>query len=237
MSVYFDEVQKYQKALVESSIHRGLDELGIDLLGKKSVFIKVNIVRPARPKSCIVTHPVVVKALINVFREQGVTEITIGDGPAAGVNAEQAFRKSGYLHLADEMKVELIDINRAKTVKKEWDHGSLELPSVLFERDLYVNIAKMKTHFHTGVTLSIKNQQGLLNPEAKKANHREYNLHESLFSISKVVQPDFVMIDAIEAMEGEGPTTGTRKETRIAHEFQSAKSDQAAVDSINQLDW
>jgi uncharacterized protein (DUF362 family) len=215
MAAFFDEVKKYHRTLIENSVMRALDELNIDLAGKKSAFIKVNIVRPATPKSCIITHPVIVEALINVLRNLGLNKITIGEGPAAGVDVNKAFEKSGYLRLAQKMNVRLLDINTAKTVKKEWDNGLLELPSDLLENDFYINIPKMKTHFHAGVTLSIKNQQGLLTPEAKKANHREYDLHESLVAIAKVIQPDLVIVDAINSMEGEGPTKGKRKLTKV----------------------
>ena len=73
----------------------------------------------------------------------------------------------------------------------------------------------MKTHYHTGVTLSVKSQQGLLTPEAKKANHREYDLHKSLIEIAKVIQPDLTIVDGITSMEGEGPTQGHRKRTKV----------------------
>ena len=72
----------------------------------------------------------------------------------------------------------------------------------------------MKTHFHTGITLSLKNQQGLLTTQAKKANHCKHDLNRSLLEIGNVIQPDFVIIDAIDSMEGEGPTKGMRKHTK-----------------------
>lgn len=215
MAVYFDEVPKYDLSLVKASITRSIRELGIDFQDKKSAFLKINIVRPAKPNSCVITHPVVVEALIDVLREFGVSQITVGEGPAAGVNVNKAFEKSGYLRLAKKMGVHLLDINSAKAVKKEWDNGLLELPSELLESDLYISVPKMKTHFHTGVTLSIKNQQGLLTPEAKKANHRDHNLFRALVSITKVIQPDLIVVDAIDSMEGEGPTKGQRKHTSV----------------------
>jgi len=194
---------------------KAFHEMNIDLRGKKSAFIKVNIVRPAKPNSCVVTHPVVAEALINVLREQGFDQIAIGEGPAAGVNVDIAFKKSGYLRLAQKMKVRLLDLHKVERIKKEWTYGLLELPLDLLKSDFYINVSKMKTHFHTGVTLSIKSQQGLLTPEAKKANHREHDLHQSLISMAKVVQPDLVIIDAIDSMEGEGPTKGQKKNTKV----------------------
>jgi len=213
MAVYFDEVTSYHSLSIEASIKKALNELGFNMSGKKSAFIKVNIVRPAKPDSCIVTNHVVIEALINVLRESGINDITIGEGSAIGVNANEAFEKSGYLKLARKMKVRLLDINTAKTIGREWDHGTLELPAELFESDIYINVPKMKTHFHAGVTLSIKNQQGLLTPQAKRENHRTYDLHQSLVSIAKAVKPDLIIVDAIDSMEGEGPTKGTKKHT------------------------
>lgn len=215
MTVFFDEVVGYQTRLIRSSIVNAFKELKIDLYDKKTAFIKVNIVRPAKPNSCIITHPVVVEALITVLREKGIDHIIIGEGPAAGVDVGSAFKTSGYLDLAQKMKVKLLDINSADRVKKKWQYGVLELPLDLLNSDLYINVPKMKTHFHTGVTISIKNQQGLLSPQAKKDNHSKHDLFYSLISIAKVIRPDIIIVDAIDSMEGEGPTKGTKKHTKV----------------------
>ena len=49
MAVFFDEVTRYDAPLIQASMMKALDELGIDLSGKQSAFIKMNIVRPATP--------------------------------------------------------------------------------------------------------------------------------------------------------------------------------------------
>jgi len=215
MTVFFDEVIQYNRPLIQASIMKAFNELNVDLSEKKSAFIKVNIVRPAKPNSCVVTHPIVVEALIYALREMGVYQIKVGDGPAIGVDVKTAFKRSGYLHLAQKMNVQLINLNNTKYVKKEWDNGILELPLEIIKSDFYINVPKMKTHFHTGITLSIKNQQGLLVPQAKRENHCKYDLHRSLVSIAKVIQPDLVIVDAIHSMEGEGPTKGKKKVTKV----------------------
>ncbi len=215
MTVFFDDVKRYHQPSLRASIARALYDLDVDVKGKKSAFIKVNIVRPARPSSCVVTHPAVVEALIHVLRESGIHQITIGEGPAAGVDVDAAFKKSGYLRLTQKLNVPLLDLHQAPRVQKEWEHGFLELPVDLMENDFYINVSKMKTHYHTGITLSVKSQQGLLTPEAKKANHKEHDLHLSLISIAKAIKPDLVIIDGIDSMEGEGPTTGQKKHTEV----------------------
>ena len=92
MTVLFDEVTKYSKPEIITSLKQAIRILGVDLTGIKNVFIKVNIVRPSKPKKCVVTHPAVVEALISVLREKGIQEIAIGEGPAAG-----SLRKLGVI--------------------------------------------------------------------------------------------------------------------------------------------
>jgi uncharacterized protein (DUF362 family) len=213
--VVFDEVHEYSADQIRASVTRAVARLGLDLTGKRSAFIKMNIVRPAGPDSCVITHPAVVEGLVLALREAGLTEITLGDGPAAGVDPELAFRVSGYAALAKRIGVRLADLNRARRTPRPWDYGILELPQEVLESDLYVNVPKMKTHFHTGVTLSMKNQQGLLTPEAKKATHREYDLCPGLVAIAKAIQPHLIVVDGIDAMEGEGPTKGKRKHAGV----------------------
>ena len=215
MPAVFDEIHEYKAEQIRASVSRSVRRLGLDLRTKKSAFIKVNLVRPAGPESCIVTHPAVVEGLILSLRDHGVTDITIAEGSAAGVDTDAAFRRSGYQALARRMGVALSDLNKAHRCSRPWDHGILELPLQSFQSDLYINVPKMKTHFHTGVTLSIKNQQGLLTREAKKATHREYDLCPGLVSIAKVIRPHLIIVDGIDGMEGEGPTKGTRKHTGV----------------------
>jgi uncharacterized protein (DUF362 family) len=215
--VIFDEIHKYKADRIRASVNQAIGKLPVDFKGKRSAFIKVNIVRPAGPESCIVTHPAVVEGLIQSLREHGVGDITIAEGSAAGVDTECAFRKSGYQALADRMRVRLLDLNSESTKRcaRPWDYGTLDLPVAAVQSDLYINVPKMKTHFHTGVTLSIKNQQGLLTPAAKKATHREYDLDPGLVSIAKTIRPHLVVVDGIDAMEGEGPTKGVKKHTGV----------------------
>jgi len=215
MAVFFDEVKKYRRPLIRASILRAFRELKVDLDHKRSAFIKVNIVRPAKPRSAVITHPAVVEALVEVLRDSGIDRITVGEGPAVGVDVEEAFRKSGYVDLARRIRIELLNLHEAKRIGRKWDYGTLELPQALLESDVYINVAKMKTHFHTCVTLGIKNQQGLLLPQDKKYNHTRYELHRPLISIAKVVRPDITIIDGVESMEGEGPTKGKKRHTCV----------------------
>lgn len=68
----------------------------------------------------------------------------------------------------------------------------------------------MKTSGPTLVTLSIKNLFGLPMRRDKKKLHPYLN--EILPYLAKVIRHDLIVLDAITAMEGNGPVIGTPKE-------------------------
>ena len=79
----------------------------------------------------------------------------------------------------------------------------------------------MKTHQMTGVTLSMKNQKGLLLFQDKKNFHLGYDgagsLHSCIREYAKVIQPEFSIIDGTRALEGTGPATGPENQTKVRH--------------------
>lgn len=62
----------------------------------------------------------------------------------------------------------------------------------------------MKTHIGTKVVLSMKNQMGLLMEEDKVKFHK-LGLLGPIQELAKLVKPDLVLMDAVVALEGNGP--------------------------------
>jgi len=210
MTVKIIKSPKYDVKLLESRISEAFMDLGLDLKNKKSAILKPNIVIPATPGSSIITHPVLVEAVINVLEKNGTKEIIIAEGPGVGADESKAFELSGYNKLASKKNVKLINLNTAERVEMQWKYGTLKLPKIVVESDLYINMPKMKTHGQTVVTLGMKNQKGLLSRADKQKFHK-LGLHEPLVELAKVIQPHIVIVDAIESMEGEGPLNGKKK--------------------------
>ncbi|MEM3587218.1 MAG: DUF362 domain-containing protein, partial [Candidatus Jordarchaeaceae archaeon] len=75
------------------------------------IFIKPNIVVPAKPKTGIVSDPEMVKEIIHFLRDKGFDEIIIGEAPGLKVDADEAFNVSGFARLAEEENVKLINLN------------------------------------------------------------------------------------------------------------------------------
>lgn len=215
MSVFLDKVDKYELRSLETSIAKALSALKLNLNDKKCAVLKPNIVRAVMPNSGVITHPTVVEAAINVLREIGIGKIIIAEGPSIDVDVKKAFEISGYLALSRKKGVGLIDLNEAVRTEVKWDYGSVELPKVLMDADLYISLPKMKTHVLTTISLSVKNQQGIFSRTGKKDNHRLWGLNEPIVKSLKVLSPDFVIVDGIVAMEGEGPVNGKKKQAGV----------------------
>jgi uncharacterized protein (DUF362 family) len=214
VAVHLSEVAGYSVPAIERAIRDALAALGIDLSGRRTAVVKPNIVTAARPKSGVVTHPAVVEAVVNVLRESGVTEISIADGPGVGLDAERVFRVSGYSALAERLGVALIDFNRVERRDRVWKYGTLGVPALLEDADLYVNVPKLKTHGYTTLTLSIKNHKGMLSEADKKLDH-QLGLHEPLVEQAKLRPPDIIVLDGIVGVEGDGPLNGKSVRSRI----------------------
>ena len=87
----------------------------------------------------------------------------------------------------------------------------LWLPRTVLEADFVVSMPKVKTHHWSGVTLSMKNMFGVVPGEKygwpKNILHWK-GIDRSILDICATAPVDFVIADAILAMEGNGPLRG-----------------------------
>jgi uncharacterized protein (DUF362 family) len=204
----------YDVKNLESAIAEAISDLGISLAGKKTAVLKPNIVICTKPGSAIITHPAIVEALINVLEKNGIENIIIAEGPGLGADEINFFNVSGYADLAVKKNVNLLNLNQTERTELKWKFGSIYIPKVILEADLYIDLPKMKTHGQTVVTLALKNQKGILSRADKKRFHK-LGLHEPIVELAKVVKPHLVIVDAIEGMEGEGPLNGKKKKVGV----------------------
>ena len=186
---------------LERALFELLDDVRFSPRPGRGIFIKPNVVIGTADNG-IVTSPRVVEALLKYL--SGHT-ITIGERSAVGVDTLQALERSGYGELARRYGAGLIDLGRTPRVAVSWERGTIQLPEVLFE-NTYVNVAKLKTHFLTTVSLCAKNQKGLLSVRDAKRFHF-IGIDGAIRDLGKAVRPDLNIIDGIQALEGNGPTT------------------------------
>jgi len=214
MSVYIKKVSNYDLKIIKEAITDAIVKIKFSLNNKKTAILKPNLVVAVPPTSPVITHPIVTRAVAEVLLEAGVRDIAIIESPGLGQVPGEVFEKTGYLKLAQELNVKILSLDELELVKINWKYGKVMLPRVVLEADLYINLPKLKTHCLTVVTLSIKNQKGLVPAEWKKLIHK-LGLQQPVVELLKVISPHLVVMDGIEGMEGEGPLKGKRIKSRV----------------------
>ncbi|HME52114.1 MAG TPA: DUF362 domain-containing protein [Candidatus Lokiarchaeia archaeon] len=220
----------------------------LDTLGYRPsqprVFIKPNIVDSLPPTDPVDTDPSIVGGFVLALADRGTSEFVIGEGTGYfndEKNWERLLEESGYKAMVADLvnnhgiNVSTLNLETAERDDFPWTFGTLRLP-LLCKTHAYINMAKMKTHMHTMVTLATKNQKGLLLLADKKAFHlgKKYGtLHENIKALGNAVQPELSIIDATRALEGSGPTiaaneTSTRRLKLCIGGTSMAETDNAA---------
>jgi len=192
----------------------------------KRVLLKPNIGRVAPPEAGITTHPQVVAAAIDAFREAGA-DVAVGESPILGVKTEEAFDAAGIALIAHERDCLLIDMDARRSVQVPVPDGvainSLKVCPEVLEYDLVVSIPVMKMHMHTGVTLALKNMKGCLWRRSKVHLHMlppvegddEMPINIAIADMSSVLRPHLSIIDGTVGMEGLGPSAGQAKPLNV----------------------
>ena len=205
----------------------------------KRVLLKPNIGRNAKPQTGIITDPQVVAAAVDAFKDAGAT-VAVGESPISGVNMTEAFETSRIKSVAESRNCPLLDMDVHQFVPVDVTDGvaikSLKLCREITEYDIIVSIPVMKTHMHTGVTLSVKNMKGCLWRRSKVdlhmlpqlPEHQEKPLDIAIADMASVLRPHLSIIDGTIGMQGLGPSAGKPKPLGVV----LAGADAFAADSI-----
>lgn len=188
---------------------------GPEVSGKK-VLVKPNILTDSDPSKAIVTHPVVVEAMIRFLQSKGAL-VMVGDSPAVH---SRLFRgeRSGIFQVCQRTGASWIDFTREpaeKTLRK----GRIRIAGVVNEVDVIISMPKFKNHELVYFTGAIKNTLGLVPGFSKAKQHARHNDRFSfstfLVDLNEVVLPHFFLMDGIIGMEGRGPGQGTPIRTGV----------------------
>ncbi len=202
----------YDAAQVEVAVRKMISQLGgIEKFVKPGsrVLVKPNLLMAKDPQAGITTHPAVIRSVIRILKDINC-RIFVGDGPsvfgAQDENIDEVYRQTGVEELCRQEHVELVKFD-----KRRW-RGKFPLTTWLDECDCLVSVPKLKTHSLTLMTGAIKNLYGLVSGTYKTELHKDY-FHPDEFAgivvdVYEQARPGLTVIDAIVAMEGEGPGTG-----------------------------
>ena len=220
-------------ASVADALSRGLDLLRPLVRGRR-VMLKPNLVEYEADK-VINTHPSVVVGAIEAFRRAGAREVVVGEGPGHRRDMEYLLEASGLSAQLREMNTRFVDLNlddvhQVPLRSRFTGMDSLMMPVEVLSSDFLVSVAKLKTHHWAGMTASMKNLFGVV-PGAvygwpKNLLHFR-GIDNSILDLNATLRPAFAIVDAVIAMEGDGPIMGTPKPCG----FLAMGADPVAVDA------
>ncbi|MCD6303189.1 MAG: DUF362 domain-containing protein [Anaerolineae bacterium] len=213
----------YKIDVVEAALARGLDQLGgmeAFVSAGQHVVLKPNLVRAMDPDQAATTHPALVAAVIRAVRAVGA-EVLVVDSPGGlftpGI-LKSLYRKTGMDWAVREAGGTL-NLDVATTQMPVEDGRALhriDIVEAIANADAIINLPKLKTHNLTGLTLSVKNLFGVVPGTLKIAYHGKMQdseqFSQGLLDILSCTRPVLNIMDAIIAMEGNGPSGGDPRE-------------------------
>lgn len=196
---------------VRQAVDRAFKLFPLDLRGKK-VLIKPNVLRASEAKEGIVTHPVVLRAVVEKVESLKPASLIVGDNPGLfnyGAN-EETFKKTGLMEAAKGYYRNIGNESEKVQFNPEF-MPFVSLSRTVLEADVIISLPKFKTHGLTVVSGAIKNSYGFL-PGAQKAKlHKAAGtpsrFHEMLVDVFQLRVPDLFLVDAVVGMEGNGPAS------------------------------
>lgn len=212
----------YSTEEVRKALGNLLEPLGGLSFIKKGMtaVIKTNLVTAMKPDTAAVTHPALLCCLAKMLTEAGA-EVIIGDSPGGPFN-------SAYLNLvysvsgvreAEKYGAKLNDDFGQKNAVFENAAvlKSFTYTSYLDKADVIIDFCKLKSHGMLALSAAAKNMFGVIPGIMKPEYHYRFPEHRDFANMIIDIDEYFkdkiklCIVDAVVAMEGNGPTQGTPK--------------------------
>ncbi|MCX7933861.1 MAG: DUF362 domain-containing protein [Planctomycetota bacterium] len=223
----------YDYPAVKSALERALAPLGgmaAFVRPGAKVVLKPNLVLGYPPERAATTHPAVVRAVAELALACG-GKVSLGDSPGIG-SCRSAAEKAGLGPIFSDLGIPCLEFTPSETRDDRRLFRCLTLARELLEADVVINLPKLKTHCQMLMTMAVKNLFGAVVGLQKFQWHYRAGADKALFGrmlyeICAAVNPSLNILDAIVAMDGNGPTHGEPNATG----FIAASPDPCALDA------
>lgn len=183
------------------------------------VLLKPNLVVDKDAAFCVTTNPRFVYAVIRYLANIGVENITVADCPGGALllfsEMEAVYERTGYSFLAEHVQLSTDFESSDVSAPDGSVNKSFNIINSIKDADYIINIPKLKTHNMTCITAGVKNLFGSIPGLQKPAFHAKYpavrDFSNMLVELAQTVKADFTIVDAIDIMEGDGPTNGKKR--------------------------
>ncbi len=210
------EYEEVKRALGDSL--ELIDALSFVKPGMK-VGIKANLVTGASADKAITTNPVLLRRLCELLVERGAT-VVIGDSPGGLFTpafVQSIYKSCGLLELEN---IEGVTLNQNFSVKNGEFPDAQSIKTFIYtgwldDVDVIINFSKLKTHAMMGMSCAVKNMFGCIPGTTKPEYHMRFPEEKAfanvMVDLNEFFKPILYVVDAIDGMEGNGPTAGEKR--------------------------
>lgn len=201
-------VSKYEPESVRKSVGVLLETIRCRPPREARILVKPNLLTPK--KALATTHPLVIKAVCEYLLDFGA-RVSVGDSPSFGT-AKKVANANGLAEALSGLPIEIINLSRPTKIRLA-SGRSVSISQKALEKDLIINVAKLKAHSQLRVSAAVKNFFGCVVGFRKALAHCQYgdisNLFESLLiEIMQALPENVSLIDSVVAMKRTGPIDG-----------------------------
>ncbi len=227
--------ENYEPDNVKSAIERGISLLGgmrHFFQSGESILLKPNLLSGRPVEKAVTTHPAVFKAAAELGLDFGL-KITYGDSPAFG-NPLTVAHRAGLAAVAEKLHLKFDDFENS--ILTSFPAGNLvkhfPIAKGVRSADGLISLPKLKTHGLTRMTGAVKNQFGCIPGLTKSEYHIKFpdadHFSQMLVDLTLCLKPRLYIMDAIIAMEGNGPGNGDPVQMSVL----LISSDPVAMDTV-----
>lgn len=232
----------YDIAELSSALAAAFDALGgLDaLLGGQepssgrtpTVLLKPNLLATESPGSAAVTHHTVFEAVARTLAAPN-RRLVFGDSPAVH-STSAAAKACGIADAAERLGVEQLSFRESERVvyHEAVQNRVFPVAAACLQADSIVNLPKLKTHGFMTMTGAVKNIFGCVAGLEKARFHAKLDdptrFARMVVDLCRYIAPRLHVLDAVEAMEGNGPRNGSAFSLGVL----LASTDPVAVDTI-----
>lgn len=212
--------ENYDPETVRAAFDRLLLPLGgLDFIKPgMTVAVKLNLLTGAAPERAVTPHPALIRELCRRLIEKGAVVI-LGDSPG-GLFTQGALRSVYHACGLEPLASDKVHLNMDVTVKSAVFPGAQRLKAFhytawLDQADVIIDFCKLKTHGMLNMTGAVKNLFGTIPGTTKPEYHLRFpvlsDFADMLVDLSLYWKPVLCICDAVECMEGNGPSSGTAR--------------------------
>lgn len=161
------------------------------------------------------THPVIFRVAAEMFMAAGA-KLTYGDSPAVG-SPEKVAKQAGLWAVGEELGLPFADFRQGRMVSFPDGRQNKQflIANGVLASDGLISLPKLKSHGFTVMTGAVKNQFGCVPGLHKSEFHVKLQQVDGfarmLVDLNRLLRPRLYIMDAVWAMEGNGPRGGRPK--------------------------